>query len=238
MSAQSWLIVSIIGFSLALVALIVAIFIFIKLNIRTVIGDLTGKTVARELKAMKEYNKTKGNKNYYSSNGSQLNVKVAKEYYSHGSNPKAMSFAHKSKRLVDTDKTDVITTTNQTSQKDVYYDNNRTMGLNNNLIDSTEVLAKENVPTVVLDKKSRDKISQAVVLSDDNDNIQSQISDSENPTDVLSSNDGKEIDASNVTTILNGTTVLNSESSSTKITPVDFEIVKSEIVIHTDEIIQ
>ena len=155
MSAQSWLIVSIIGFSLALVALIVAIFIFIKLNIRTVIGDLTGKTVARELKAMKEYNKTKGNKNYYSSNGSQPNVKVAKEYYSHGSNQKAMSVAHKSKRLVGTDKTDVITTTNQTSQKDVYYDNNRAMGLNNNLINSTEVLAKENVPTVVLDKKRK-----------------------------------------------------------------------------------
>ena len=56
MSAEIWFIISIVGFSLAAAALIAAVILFIKLNIPAVIGDLTGRTVAREIKAMKETN--------------------------------------------------------------------------------------------------------------------------------------------------------------------------------------
>ena len=61
MSAEIWFIISIVGFSLAAAALIAAVILFIKLNIPAVIGDLTGRTVAREIKAMKETNFNKTN---------------------------------------------------------------------------------------------------------------------------------------------------------------------------------
>ena len=64
MSATAWLIIAIVGFSLAGIALIVAVFMFIKMNIPSVIGDLTGKTVAREIKAMREFNNSKGDRRF------------------------------------------------------------------------------------------------------------------------------------------------------------------------------
>lgn len=56
MTAETWLLIAIIGFSLSGVALVVSVFMFIKLNIPSVIGDLNGKTVAREIQAMREAN--------------------------------------------------------------------------------------------------------------------------------------------------------------------------------------
>lgn len=56
MTADTWFLIAIISFALSAIALIVAIFIFIKLNIPSVIGDLSGKTVAREIRAMREAN--------------------------------------------------------------------------------------------------------------------------------------------------------------------------------------
>ena len=56
MTAENWLLIAIIGFALSGIALIVAVFMFIKLNIPSIIGDLNGKTVAREIQAMREAN--------------------------------------------------------------------------------------------------------------------------------------------------------------------------------------
>ena len=56
MTAEHWFLIAVIGFALSGVALIVAVFMFIKLNIPSVIGDLNGKTVAREIRAMREAN--------------------------------------------------------------------------------------------------------------------------------------------------------------------------------------
>lgn len=56
MSAENWLLIAIIGFALSGIALIVAVFMFIKMNIPSIIGDLNGKTVAREIQAMREAN--------------------------------------------------------------------------------------------------------------------------------------------------------------------------------------
>ena len=52
MSANTWLIIAIIGFSLSGIALIAAVIMFIRLNIPAIIGDLSGRTVAREIKAL------------------------------------------------------------------------------------------------------------------------------------------------------------------------------------------
>ena len=83
MSAQTWLIIAIVGFTLSAIALVVAIFMYIKMNIPAVIGDLTGKTVAREIKAMREANVASGDKHPRSSsvniNRGKLTDKVKDE---------------------------------------------------------------------------------------------------------------------------------------------------------------
>ena len=68
MSATVWLIIAIISFSLAGVAFIVAVFMFIKMNIPAIIGDLTGRTVAKEVKAMKAAHMSVGNRSYSKAN--------------------------------------------------------------------------------------------------------------------------------------------------------------------------
>lgn len=64
MDATAWLTVSIVGFSLAGVGVIAAIFMFFKLNIPAIIGDLTGRTAARQIQEIREQNQLSGNKQY------------------------------------------------------------------------------------------------------------------------------------------------------------------------------
>jgi len=61
MDAMTWLIISIVGYSLAGILLIVAIFMFIKMNIPAIVGDLTGRTAKREIQELREQNQS-GNK--------------------------------------------------------------------------------------------------------------------------------------------------------------------------------
>lgn len=62
MDAAAWLTISIIGYSLAGILLIVTIFLFFKMNIRAIIGDLTGRTAARQIQEIREQNKMTGTK--------------------------------------------------------------------------------------------------------------------------------------------------------------------------------
>lgn len=63
MSADTWYAISLVGYFVALIGLIVTIVLYVKLDILDVIGDLTGRTVARELKTMRENRNYKGTKN-------------------------------------------------------------------------------------------------------------------------------------------------------------------------------
>lgn len=67
MSANMWLVIAIIGFSLSGVALATAVFMFFKMRIIAIIGDLSGKTVAREIKAIRDNNASSGDKSFRSS---------------------------------------------------------------------------------------------------------------------------------------------------------------------------
>ncbi len=60
MSAETWYAISLVGYFVALVGLIVTVVLYIKLDILDVLGDLTGRTVARELKSMRENRNNKG----------------------------------------------------------------------------------------------------------------------------------------------------------------------------------
>lgn len=64
MSANTWFIIAIVGFSLAALLLIIAVFMFIKMNIPAIIGDLTGKTAARQIEEIREMNRATGDKRH------------------------------------------------------------------------------------------------------------------------------------------------------------------------------
>lgn len=97
MSANAWFIIAIVGFSLSGIALAAAVILFFKLDIPSVIGDLTGRTVAREIKAMRETNASSGDKRFRPSavnlERGTLTEKVA------DSTTNGMAIAHASKRL-------------------------------------------------------------------------------------------------------------------------------------------
>lgn len=64
MDANTWFIISIVGYSLAGVLLIVAIILFYKMNILAIIGDLSGKTAARQIQEIRDQNTKSGQKRY------------------------------------------------------------------------------------------------------------------------------------------------------------------------------
>ncbi len=64
MDAHIWKTISIVGYSLAGVLSATAIFLFFKLKILAIIGDLTGKTAAKQIQEIREQNKLTGSKHY------------------------------------------------------------------------------------------------------------------------------------------------------------------------------
>jgi len=66
MDANIWQVISIIGFSLSGVAFVITIFIYKKFNIPSVMGDLSGRTAAKQIKAIREQNISTGDKQHRS----------------------------------------------------------------------------------------------------------------------------------------------------------------------------
>ena len=104
MSAETWLIIGIVGFSLAGAAFLVAVILFFKLKIPAVIGDLSGRTVAREVKAIRESNRSGGAR--HSASPAVLDARkrtpsgnIAQEVPSPHLDREAVAMAHASKRL-------------------------------------------------------------------------------------------------------------------------------------------
>lgn len=212
MSATTWLIIAIIGFSLAGIALIIAIFMFVKMNIPSVIGDLSGKTVAREIKAMREFNNANGDRRFRPSKVNLERGTLTEKVETSQDNKKAMAEAHASKRLDNVK-------SGELPEKKTYSSGSGTVGLNDFEINPTDVLDEGSEPTEVLSD------GETEVLN-------------ENATEVLNENATEVL--SNDTTVLNGTTVLSETEELTEeseVIPVPFKITKSEIVIHTDEVI-
>lgn len=223
MSAMAWLIIAIVGFSLAGIALIAAVIMFIKMNIPAIIGDLTGKTVAREIKAMREANASTGDKRFRPSavnlERGTLTEKVANTPMSTSDLKKA----HASKRL---DKTGGLGTSGKLGKK------GGTVGLNDG---SSQVQPVRN-----------ESISKATEVLSDN---ATEVLDTSNATEVLDAEIGAtEVLQSNATEVLSGgttvlaggTTVLsNTEELNLEdnLKPVAFKITYSQVVVHSDEVI-
>lgn len=99
MSAETWGITAIIGFSLSAIALVAAVFIFFRLKIPAVIGDLSGKTVAREIQAIRDSNVASGVKAHKSSRVNIDRGKLTEKVSDSGHRDDAQAIAHASKRL-------------------------------------------------------------------------------------------------------------------------------------------
>jgi Sec-independent protein translocase protein TatA len=61
-SAQGWMIIGIVGFSLAAVLIIVAVLLFIRWKIPAVVGDLTGRTEKKQIQKMRQAKAEAANK--------------------------------------------------------------------------------------------------------------------------------------------------------------------------------
>lgn len=216
MSATAWFVIAIVGFSLAGIALVAAIILFIKMDIPAIIGDLTGKTVAREIEAMRESNAASGDKRFRSS-AVNLERGTLTEKVTH--NAEAMKIAHASKRL---DKTDALDKSGKTGHR-----KGGTTGLSSQNSVVNPVFDDNPAPAT---EKLSDNVTE--VLSDGvTDVLSPATEDLSNPTEVLSSG----------TTVLGGgTTVLNGtdELAGEEIVPVTFKTVRSEVMIHADEVIE
>lgn len=225
MSANTWLIIAIIGFSLSGIALIAAVIMFIRLNIPAIIGDLTGRTVAREIKAMRDTNASSGDKRFRPSavnlERGTLTEKVA------GKTANNMALAHASKRL---DKTSGNLSEKGSKRK------SGTVGLSDAVqgksgrvgSEPTDMLNSDSNATEVLSTESTEVLSDNAneVLSDN----ATEVLDT-NATEVLS--DGTEV-LSNETTVLSPTEQLKADASK----PVSFKIKHDEVVTHSDEVIE
>lgn len=225
MSANTWLIIAIIGFSLSGIALIAAVIMFIRLNIPAIIGDLTGRTVAREIKAMRDTNASSGDKRFRPSavnlERGTLTEKVA------GNTANNVALAHASKRL---DKTSGNLSEKGSKRK------SGTVGLSDAVqgksgrvgSEPTDMLNSDSNATEVLSTESTEVLSDNAteVLSDN----ATEVLDT-NATEVLS--DGTEV-LSNETTVLSPTEQLKTDASK----PIAFKIKHDEVITHSDEVIE
>lgn len=232
MSATTWLIIAIVGFSLSGIALAAAVFMFIKMDILAVIGDLTGKTVAREIKAMREANASSGDKLHKSSRVNIERGKLTEKVNDQKADNYAKAKAHASKRL---DKTG----TGKSSRL-----NKKEKDISSSTHHTTESFSSD-AQEVDVEKRKTDLLPQNKIITD--------ILESAKKTDVLNQSKETELltpveqtevlSTTHQTTVLDeergGTTVLSEakETQSDAAQAVSFKVTKSVVKIHTDEVI-
>lgn len=221
MSATAWFIIAIVGFSLSGVALVAAIILFIKMNIPAIIGDLTGKTVARELKAMRESNASSGDKRFRSSAVNLARGTLTERVPNAPMSTADLKKAHASKRL---DRTGSLGSSGKLGKK------GGTVGLTQaaNTVTPAETRATERLSDHATE-----------VLSDGTEVLETGVTDVLAPaTEVLTSE--TEVLSNGTTVLSGGTTVLSGteERTDDAVKPVSFRIVRSEIRAHSDEVIE
>lgn len=229
MSANMWLILSVIFFALCAIMAVISVFVFIKLNIPLVIGDITGKTAAREIESIRQMNEESGiNKNTANAvniNHGTLTDKVnktegipKKEGFSpvgHEEqilnrfdekliNDKSTDKTSKKKRSLDVT-TDVISDYNSKNQKTDNLGN-----VNTTAPQKTDVLLEEKTD-VLQDSQATEVLAQNTAVLTDNYGV----------TDILQSNN---------TTVLSAENMEDAKDTS-------FTVVRSIIMAESDEVI-
>lgn len=236
MSATTWLIIAVVGFSLAGIALVVAIFIFIKMKIPAVIGDLTGKTVAREIKAMRDVNSSNGNKISGSSSANINRCNLAETLNDEETVGAARAAAHASKRLDSTGSgSPACLKKSETGHPSVTRSKGRTTESLSSTVEEIDI--EERRPTAVL---SQDRVTDVL----DTDRKTAGLCEAPG-TAILSETSQTEIlltgaltdEKANMGRV--GTTVLSEvdELLQETVKTVAFKVTRSVIKIHTDEVV-
>lgn len=241
MSATTWFIIAIVGFSLSGIALVAAVFIFIKLNIPAVIGDLSGKTVAREIKAMRDANASSGDKLHKSSSVNANRGKLTEKVNDDEIDSSVRAAAHASKRLdrTGTGQSSSLKKVETGGQGSGQLSKGRTtesLSANVEEVDieqrrSTAVLSQNRVTDILVEERKTDVLSEhpgTAVLSETK---QTEVLSVTRETEVLSDEE--------TNTARGGTTVLDeaNDSNPSVTQPVAFKVTKSVVKIHTDEVI-
>lgn len=251
MSATTWFILAFVGFSLAGVALIAAVFIFIKLNIPAVVGDLSGKTIAREIKAIREANVSSGDKRHrpgrVNVDRGKLTEKAEKSLLSSVD----VGAAQAAKRLDVTESTPPPAPSNSTAaeEKDTRVRYTESLSANVKEVDvsvkpGTDVLpdtevAKTHSSTaqteVLIEGRQTEILPETIATEGFSDTQQTEVLTESQQTEVLLETDaiGTSVDRTD-----NSTTVLSeADVPAEPVHPISFKIIRSEVVIHSDEVI-
>lgn len=217
MKASTWLVIAIVGFSIAGVALVAAVIIFILMDIPAVIGDLTGRTVAKEIKAIRASNASSGNKIHRPSrvnldrgmltepqkngmtDGKSRSVPIAKKSAEIGKKAQTV----KKERAADKPQIDLSIATDKLSDRE---------GI---LANTTETLSDE--ATMVLDSTSE-------ILSD-------------NETEVLEGVYTERLNDETQVLVNDATVVLEQQEENEENQAVSFKVSRNVVIIHTDETI-
>lgn len=265
MSATTWLIIAIVGFSLSGIALTAAVFMFIKMNIPAIIGDLTGKTVAKEIKAMRDANESSGNKIHKSSSVNINRGKLTEKVKNEGSGG-LTPVAHASKRLDRTGSGRSASLQNEekghTSGNSAKGRTTESLSANVDEVDiearrATAVLDQNRVTDVLGETKKTDILSdapeeviaqsrQTEVLAENN---QTEVLAQPQQTEILVQPQQTEVLSQSYRTELltydeleyqgEATSVLSETEAVVQeaVVPVAFKITRSVIEIHTDEVV-
>ena len=235
MSAQMWFIIAIVGFSLAGVALVAAVFMFFKLNIPAVIGDLSGKTVAREIKAMRSASLAAGKAKPTAermTDGKPLEIPKQAT----ADRAAAMAALHASKRLDNTGsgKSAQIAKASQPAKPEVKQPN------------STELLPQDNQTEILTENPKTDILAEAPKTDILTDAPKTDILTEAPKTDILTEAPKTDILAQAPQTevltavpVKGGTGILEQpeDIEPEPSAPVGFVVTRSVVRIHTDEVI-
>jgi hypothetical protein len=223
MDATTWLIISIVGYSLAGVLLIVVIFMFFKMNIPAIIGDLNGKTAARQIQEIREKNKLTGNKQHrpstFNVERGTLTAPVSSRFGRTGKAGSTQSTISEESKYLES-----RGITAQSSRPNVVENLSIMNEATSVLIEDTQVLMVEEIYS-----------DSTEVLMNETEALEKGTEVLMNETEVL--DNGTVVLAEDIgTTVLNGTTELDSEKA-TEPLAIEFKIVKEIKITHTNEVI-
>jgi len=224
MDATAWLVISIVGYSLAGILFIISVFMFFKMNIMAIIGDLTGKTAEKQIQLMREQNAKTGNKLH---KPSVFNVERGSLTEKVNASLESRNNAHYlTKEELSSASIKGLTKeiTNPKEMKDLV---NRQNHLSSNSYESTELLTDDD-STVVLSNETEILYDATEVLMDATELLDSgtEVLSEEDGTTVLSQEDG--------TTVLYPTEELNDDED-TQAQKITFNIIKDIKITHSNE---
>lgn len=220
MSASAWYTVAIIGFSLAGAFLIASVILFVKLKIPAVIGDLSGRTVAREIDAIRNANITTGDKHYRPGRINAERGKLTEPMV--GADGSAMAMAHMSKRL------DRAAGSAETGSR-----RSGTVGLSDMTGGSYTGARRTDILEPAAKGKQLSTLGEITAsLSDTTDIL------ADNRTEVLTDTEAAALPRKTQ----GGTTVLSQSESvpqaAESAAPAAFRITRRMIEVHTDEVVE